>query len=259
MRVLGAGLVCGGVMLGVSCSGIGGKKDGRGPLAAGMTVVEMDVRMGLTADDDEGGALVLEGEGFQKATGNSYVSLMADGEGSGTLKSGRDAMASGLALDSRNLQALVVARPGLPGTKSSAQAVLLSTTALRSTERLDKVRVEIETDLEAELSGGAVAICEVEGEARLDGHTMATIATKLYLYSENGQVLVFVGPRELGKKPLGSMANGERFTAKDPSFYFALGPGAYQILFTLKVSAICPSELGGGMASLKASGEVMLR
>lgn len=262
MRILVVGLLGFGVLLGVSCGvvgGKGGKKDKREPLATGLTVVETDVRMGLTADDGEGGAVVLDGEGFTKASENSYVSLLASGEGRGSLKSGENAAANGLALNSRSLQASVVAKPGLSGTKSTAQAVLLSTTVFRSTERVNQVRVELETDMEAVLSGGAVAICEVEGEARLDGHTVATISSKLHLYPENGEVLVFSGPRGVGKRPLGSMANGERFTAKDPSFYFELGPGLYQLLYTLKVSAICPSELDQASASLKAAGVAAMR
>ncbi|MDA0768487.1 MAG: hypothetical protein O3A92_16880 [Verrucomicrobia bacterium] len=249
------GLLGLGALMCVSCSGKGGGK-GPQPFAAGLSVKQTDVRIGLIADDGSGGPPVLEGEGFQKMSERSYVCLIEDGGGEGTLNDANRAMASGVAADSMDLRSYVMARPGEEGTASVAQVVQLSTTVLQSTEVVENVRVEMDSVLEATLSGGGLAIYEVEGEVLLEGHTMTRMSTKYHFYPQEGGVVVYLGPRDEGKTPVATRSAGGSLTVKDPSFYFKLGPGVYDLMITVKVSATCPGE---GEASLKVSSRVGLR
>ena len=243
------------LLMGVGCSG----PERPESLAEGLEVKQFDVRIGLSADDGMEGAAVLDGTGFKKLGPGSYVTLVEDSDAQGTLDDAENALATGVAQNSRELKAYVFAKTTAEGTASSAQAVQLTTTVLRSTVQSKDVRVEIDSVIEANLSGGAAVICEVEGEARLEGHSMTKIKTSYHLYPRDGKVESFNGPRDSGTTPLGVVGPNERFLAKDPSFYFELGPGVYELFFTMKLSAVCPAEQAGSAASVKASSKIGLR
>ncbi len=230
-----------------------------GSFVEGLEVKQSDVRIGLSADDGVREAAVLEGEGFDRLPSGSYVTLVEDGGGEGSLQDEENAFARGAARNSRDLQAYVYAKTTDDGTASKAEAVLLTTTVLKSTVASGEVRVEIDTVLDAKLSGGAVAVCEVLGEASLDGHPMTKIKMNYHLYPENGEVVLYHGPRGAGKLPVGTVDRESRFVAKDPSFYFDLGPGVYELFFTLTLSVSCPADQANSGASVRASSKVGLR
>ena len=201
----------------------------------------------------------MEGEGFERLSSSSYVTLIEDGGGTGTLNDGGSAIAMGEARDSMDLESYVLAKTNDGAGQSAAQVVQLTTTVLQSTEQVEKVRVEIDTEMDVSLAGGAIAIYEVEGEATLDGHPMAEVKTKLYLYPWEDGIEIYLGPRSPEKSPVATMENGAKLDRMDPSFYFGLGPGVYKLLLTLKLSVVCPGEAPAGVGSIRASSRIGLR
>jgi hypothetical protein len=254
MRIRVAGVFGAVALLCVSCSQSAKELP---TFASGLIVESSDVRIGLTADDGVGGPAVLKGQGFEQLSPSSYVTLVENGSASGSLNDGDAALAEGVARNSQQLNSAVFARDS--GAQCRAQVVQLTTTLLRSTATLEKVRIEIDTEMEVSLTGGAVGICEVLGEAKLQGHKMAEVNTKLYLYPGVAGIELFLGPRAPGKSPYGTMKNGEVFTMQDPSFYFGVGPGVYDLAFTLKLSVTCPADEPGSSAALKVSSKIGLR
>lgn len=246
------------VAVAVACVGCAGTQAPT-KLAEAVSVNRSDVRMGLAAEDGLPGDPILEGEGFEQLTDRSYVCLVEGGGLSGTLTDGDGAVARGVAEDSLALQGFVYAKPGLDGGRSAAQVVQLSNTDLNATAKADGVRVEIDTEVEVALSGSAVAICEVEGEATLDSHAMGKVTSAYHFYPEGDRILVYRGPRRAAASPVANFANGGQHRLHDPTFYFGIGPGIYKLHYTLKLSVACPAGDPDSVASLKASSTAALR
>ena len=257
MKRWSAGIVGLGALVLVGCGTPA--KEKTGGLAEPFAVTSSDVRIGLTADDGGGGEATLAGEGFERLSAQSYVRMVENGGAEGSLDDGGNAVAQGLAESSLSLQGLVLAKPGVGASTSEAQVVQLTNTVLTSNGRADGIRVEVDTEVEVAVSGAAVAICAVEGEATLEGHSMAKVRSTYYFYSQGEQIVVYLGPRGQGKSPVAVFANGGRHRLFDPSFYFKLGPGIYELHFTLKLSASCPPLDAGSAATLKAASDVALK
>lgn len=228
-------------------------------LPPGTSIIESDVRIGLTADAQSGRDAVIQGGGFQRLSSQSYVAVIENGGGGGSLRDGEGAIAVGGARHSLDLEGEVFAMLMVPDRSSASQVVHLTTTVLEVAEGASQARVEIDTALVAKLVGRGVAICEVEAEILLDGHPMGKVETAYYLYREGEVVAIYLGPRQLGQDPLATVANGGRFARLDPSFHFALGPGVYELFSTLKLSAACPAGAAGSAASLEAKSQIGLR
>ena len=151
--------------------------------------------------------------------------------------------------------------PAPGGTRSDAQVVELATSDVMVHEILPEGRFAMETELRATMGNNAVSICKVEAELNYDGTLMGQVKGVYYLYGSEGgnRVEIYRGARGAdGSEHLAVVGAGERYVVKESSFFFKLGPGQHELVFSMSAQASSPldAEPGfgdpGGQASLQA-------
>ncbi len=220
-----------------------------------------DVRIGLSADNGTGEPARMSGSGFRKLEGNTWVFSSAEELGSGRLDDGGRTWAEGAPASKWSLRGEVMAEPAANNRRSAAQVAELVVSDLVVGQNQPETRLALETKLRAEIGDNAVVICKVEAEISFEGTPMGRVKSVYSLYSVEGEdkVEIYRGMRgESGAAPLAVVRAGEQYVVEDNSFFFKLGPGEHELLFSMSAHATSPqyanASLGypGGSASLKA-------
>ena len=155
-----------------------------------------------------------------------------------------------------------MAEPSVASGRSAAQVAELVVSDLRVAGNLPDTRLHLETELRADVEENAVAICKVEAELNFEGTLMGRVKSVYSLYGLAGEekVEIYRGMRgEPEAVQLALVQTGEVFTVKDNSFFFKLGPGDHELMFSMSARASSPQHayVGfgrmGGAASLKAN------
>jgi hypothetical protein len=181
------------------------------------------------------------------------------------LNDGGNALALGDPESNWVLRGQVLAKPGAAVVRSDARVVEISTTDLEVARRLPGTRVMMESVLTPTITGDASALYGIDAELSYEGTVMGRVQAEYAVYPgvEAGMVEVFRGRRgTAGSRRIAVVRNGTAYKLEDPSFYVDLGPGAHQLIATIKLSAAAPDPGGlegrSGVAGVEVVGRLRL-